>query len=167
MLAIDSIQTNAIMLFKTMGHVSCFGGHVAPQSESDTSSHILCFHTLKAKSSFLYTPTDMYYYGMLFHCRDESSHGFIHLRITKQKNGYVLGQHSQPFVSLSEMIAYFCQYKLNVRGITHRCLQYPLPRWWKLWLFNCHATLFIIQINHWKEGVNIVRSCFQGKTLWI
>ena len=55
--------------------------------------------------------------------------GFIHLRIADQAgSGFVLGQYSRPFDTLADCIAYYCRRKLNIKGISHETLQFPVSR---------------------------------------
>ena len=63
--------------------------------------------------------------------RDRTSpaaQGFIHLKITHEKGGYVLGQFSAPFFSVSLCIAFYTQRELTIKHINHRRLGFPVGK---------------------------------------
>jgi len=63
----------------------------------------------------------------LFYFSDEKR-GFLHLKISQQNGGYVLGQYSHPFNSVPECIAFYSKQKLNIKDTAHQPLQNPVTR---------------------------------------
>jgi len=62
-------------------------------------------------------------------CR--SSRGFMHMKIATETSEsgtvrYILGQFSQPFSSIPQMIHHYTVSKLPVKGAEHMCLLYPI-----------------------------------------
>ena len=56
-----------------------------------------------------------------------SSRGFMHMKIVVDREGkYILGQFSQPFVSIPQMIQYYTVSKLPIKGAEHMSLLYPV-----------------------------------------
>lgn len=58
----------------------------------------------------------------------ESTSGYVHLRISREEEGYVLGKFSQLFNTVPECVLYYCHHKLNVKGASHGCLRHPVYR---------------------------------------
>nr|XP_054755885.1 SH2 domain-containing adapter protein F-like [Lytechinus pictus] len=58
----------------------------------------------------------------------KSAKGFMHMKIVfnHQSDGYILGEFSKPFPSISEMICYYTRQKLNIRGAEHMALLHPV-----------------------------------------
>ncbi|XP_075787342.1 SH2 domain-containing adapter protein B isoform X2 [Pelodiscus sinensis] len=56
----------------------------------------------------------------------KSSQGFMHMKLTKTKEKYVLGQNSPPFDSVPEVIHYYTTKKLPIKGAEHLSLLYPV-----------------------------------------
>ena len=83
---------------------------------------IAAFFKLLVHSSLL-----LFMFHLSIHSSDTEA-GFIHLRITYHDGGYVLGQYSHPFRTVSECIAFYCEEKLNIKGLAHRCLCTPVSR---------------------------------------
>lgn len=78
--------------------------------------------------SFLLRDSESVQNGYSLSIRDRKC-GFIHLRIADQAgSGFVLGQYSRPFDTLADCIAYYCRRKLNIKGISHETLQFPVSR---------------------------------------
>lgn len=51
----------------------------------------------------------------------------MHMRIQMNEAAqYILGQFSQPFGSISEIIRHYCLNRLPVRGAEHMCLLEPV-----------------------------------------
>ncbi|XP_021235824.1 SH2 domain-containing adapter protein B isoform X2 [Numida meleagris] len=55
-----------------------------------------------------------------------SSQGFMHMKLTKTKEKYILGQNSPPFDSVPEVIHYYTTKKLPIKGAEHLSLLYPV-----------------------------------------
>ncbi|NWI99994.1 SHB protein, partial [Crypturellus undulatus] len=56
----------------------------------------------------------------------KSSQGFMHMKLTKTKEKYILGQNSPPFDSVPEVIHYYTTRKLPIKGAEHLSLLYPV-----------------------------------------
>uniref|UniRef100_A0A8C3QLT5 SH2 domain-containing protein n=1 Tax=Cyanoderma ruficeps TaxID=181631 RepID=A0A8C3QLT5_9PASS len=56
----------------------------------------------------------------------KSSQGFMHMKLTKTKEKYILGQNSPPFNSVPEVIHYYTTKKLPIKGAEHLSLLYPV-----------------------------------------
>ncbi|KAM5171104.1 SH2 domain-containing adapter protein F isoform 1-T1 [Mantella aurantiaca] len=57
----------------------------------------------------------------------KSSQGFMHMKLSHTKeNQYILGQNSQPFDSVPEIIHYYTTHKLPIKGAEHMSLLYPV-----------------------------------------
>uniref|UniRef100_A0A6I8N1I3 SH2 domain containing adaptor protein B n=1 Tax=Ornithorhynchus anatinus TaxID=9258 RepID=A0A6I8N1I3_ORNAN len=56
----------------------------------------------------------------------KSSQGFMHMKLTKTKEKYILGQNSPPFDSVPEVIHYYTTKKLPIKGAEHLSLLYPV-----------------------------------------
>ncbi|XP_063996337.1 SH2 domain-containing adapter protein B [Pogoniulus pusillus] len=56
----------------------------------------------------------------------KSSQGFMHMKLMKTKEKYVLGQNSPPFSSVPEVIHYYTTKKLPIKGAEHLSLLYPV-----------------------------------------
>ncbi|KFQ12174.1 SH2 domain-containing adapter protein B, partial [Leptosomus discolor] len=56
----------------------------------------------------------------------KSSQGFMHMKLTKTKEKYILGQNSPPFNSVPEVIHYYTTKKLPIKGAEHLALLYPV-----------------------------------------
>lgn len=61
---------------------------------------------------------------LCFPCR--SSQGFMHMKLMKTKEKYILGQNSPPFDSVPEVIHYYTTKKLPIKGAEHLSLLYPV-----------------------------------------
>ncbi|XP_073474992.1 SH2 domain-containing adapter protein F isoform X2 [Aquarana catesbeiana] len=56
-----------------------------------------------------------------------SSQGFMHMKLSRTKeNQYILGQNSQPFDSVPDIINYYTTHKLPIKGAEHMSLLYPV-----------------------------------------
>ncbi|XP_040198769.1 SH2 domain-containing adapter protein F isoform X2 [Rana temporaria] len=57
----------------------------------------------------------------------KSSQGFMHMKLSRTKeNQYILGQNSQPFDSVPDIINYYTTHKLPIKGAEHMSLLYPV-----------------------------------------
>ncbi|NWW92549.1 SHB protein, partial [Rhynochetos jubatus] len=56
----------------------------------------------------------------------KSSQGFMHMKLVKTKEKYILGQNSPPFDSVPEVIHYYTTKKLPIKGAEHLSLLYPV-----------------------------------------
>ncbi|XP_075067014.1 SH2 domain-containing adapter protein B [Mixophyes fleayi] len=56
----------------------------------------------------------------------KSSQGFMHMKLSKAKEKYILGQNSPPFDSIPEVIHYYTTRKLPIKGAEHLSLLYPV-----------------------------------------
>ena len=57
----------------------------------------------------------------------KSARGFMHLKILRDTcNHYVLMNNSRAFSSIPEMVHYYSQNKLPIRGAEHMCLRHPV-----------------------------------------
>ncbi|XP_025893879.1 SH2 domain-containing adapter protein B [Nothoprocta perdicaria] len=56
----------------------------------------------------------------------KSSQGFMHMKLMKTKEKYILGQNSPPFGTVPEVIHYYTTRKLPIRGAEHLSLLYPV-----------------------------------------
>ncbi|XP_073405845.1 SH2 domain-containing adapter protein B isoform X1 [Dendrobates tinctorius] len=56
----------------------------------------------------------------------KSSQGFMHMKLSKAKEKYVLGQNSPPFDSVPEVIHFYTTRKLPIKGAEHLSLLYPV-----------------------------------------
>ncbi|XP_072113270.1 SH2 domain-containing adapter protein F-like [Mobula birostris] len=56
----------------------------------------------------------------------KSSQGFMHMKLTRAKDKYILGQNSLPFNSVPEVIHYYTTRKLPIKGAEHLSLLYPV-----------------------------------------
>ncbi|XP_061874533.1 SH2 domain-containing adapter protein B isoform X2 [Colius striatus] len=56
----------------------------------------------------------------------KSSQGFMHMKLMKTKEKYILGQNSPPFDSVPEVIHYYTTKKLPIKGADHLSLLYPV-----------------------------------------
>ncbi|XP_059197903.1 src homology 2 domain containing transforming protein D, b [Centropristis striata] len=56
-----------------------------------------------------------------------SCQGFMHMKFTQYKDGkYVLGQNSPPFDTIPEVIHFYTNHKLPIRGAEHLSLLFPV-----------------------------------------
>lgn len=56
-----------------------------------------------------------------------SARGFMHMKIVlDQDKKFILGQFSQPFKSIPQMIQYYTVSKLPIKGAEHMSLLYPV-----------------------------------------
>uniref|UniRef100_A0A8D0F8B6 SH2 domain-containing adapter protein B n=1 Tax=Strix occidentalis caurina TaxID=311401 RepID=A0A8D0F8B6_STROC len=55
-----------------------------------------------------------------------SNQGFMHMKLMKTKEKYILGQNSPPFNSVPEVIHYYTTKKLPIKGAEHLSLLYPV-----------------------------------------
>ncbi|KAG8130336.1 hypothetical protein E2320_016872 [Naja naja] len=55
-----------------------------------------------------------------------SNQGFMHMKLAKTKEKYILGQNSPPFDSVPEVIHYYTAKKLPIKGAEHLSLLYPV-----------------------------------------
>ncbi|XP_027636094.2 SH2 domain-containing adapter protein B isoform X1 [Falco biarmicus] len=60
------------------------------------------------------------------HIELRSSQGFMHMKLMKTKDKYILGQNSPPFDSVPEVIHYYTTKKLPIKGAEHLSLLYPV-----------------------------------------
>uniref|UniRef100_A0A4W3HFW2 SH2 domain containing adaptor protein B n=1 Tax=Callorhinchus milii TaxID=7868 RepID=A0A4W3HFW2_CALMI len=51
---------------------------------------------------------------------------FMHMKLTKAKDKYILGQNSPPFDSVPEVIHFYTTRKLPIKGAEHLSLLYPV-----------------------------------------
>ncbi|XP_012882007.1 PREDICTED: SH2 domain-containing adapter protein B [Dipodomys ordii] len=56
----------------------------------------------------------------------KSNQGFMHMKLAKTKEKYVLGQNSPPFDSVPEVIHHYTTRKLPIKGAEHLSLLYPV-----------------------------------------
>ncbi|XP_053558682.1 SH2 domain-containing adapter protein B [Bombina bombina] len=56
----------------------------------------------------------------------KSSQGFMHMKLSKTKEKYILGQNSPPFDSVPEVIHFYTTRKLPIKGAEHLSLLYPV-----------------------------------------
>ncbi|KAM9329320.1 SH2 domain-containing adapter protein B [Gastrophryne carolinensis] len=56
----------------------------------------------------------------------KSSQGFMHMKLSKAKEKYILGQNSPPFESVPEVIHFYTTRKLPIKGAEHLSLLYPV-----------------------------------------
>ncbi|XP_036892093.1 SH2 domain-containing adapter protein B isoform X3 [Sturnira hondurensis] len=56
----------------------------------------------------------------------KSNQGFMHMKLAKTKEKYILGQNSPPFDSVPEVIHYYTTRKLPIKGAEHLSLLYPV-----------------------------------------
>lgn len=58
----------------------------------------------------------------------KSARGFMHMRIQKCKETgrFILGQFSNPFISIPDMIKHYSVNRLPIRGAEHMCLSHPI-----------------------------------------
>ncbi|CAD5115010.1 DgyrCDS4032 [Dimorphilus gyrociliatus] len=56
----------------------------------------------------------------------KSSHGFMHMKIVIRDNCYILGQFSQPFQNIPQMVQHYSLNKLPIKGAEHTSLLYPV-----------------------------------------
>ncbi|GCB79283.1 hypothetical protein scyTo_0018733, partial [Scyliorhinus torazame] len=56
----------------------------------------------------------------------KSSRGFMHMKLTKTKDKYILGEHSLPFDSIPEVIHHYMSRRLPIKGAEHLSLLYPV-----------------------------------------
>ena len=55
--------------------------------------------------------------------------GFMHMKIIASREGrYILGQFSQPFYSIAQMVHYYTLNKLPIKDAQHISLTFPVPR---------------------------------------
>jgi hypothetical protein len=60
-------------------------------------------------------------------CARRSVSGFMHMKIVANQDGrYILGQFSQPFFSIAQMVHYYTVNKLPIKGAEHISLSYPV-----------------------------------------
>ncbi|KAK3097127.1 hypothetical protein FSP39_006619 [Pinctada imbricata] len=52
----------------------------------------------------------------------------MHLRIGLEHGEYILGENSQPFPTVPELIAYYTKHELPIQNANHIRLQFPIPR---------------------------------------
>jgi len=52
----------------------------------------------------------------------------MHMKIVTNRDGrFILGQFSQPFVSVAQMVHYYTVNKLPIKGAEHISLAIPVP----------------------------------------
>ncbi|KAM8962082.1 SH2 domain-containing adapter protein B [Pelodytes ibericus] len=56
----------------------------------------------------------------------KSSQGFMHMKLSKTKEKYILGQNSPPFDNVPEVIHFYTTRKLPIKGAEHLSLLYPV-----------------------------------------
>lgn len=65
----------------------------------------------------MYSFTNVIFILLMF---KRSAKGFMHMRIQQNDTGkYILGEFSQPFESVPDIIKHFCLNRLPVRGAEH------------------------------------------------
>lgn len=64
-------------------------------------------------------------------CR--SGCGFLHMKIVNLDGKFILGQFSQPFDSIPQMIEFYCLSKLPIKGSENISLVHPLANGCSLW----------------------------------
>ncbi|XP_077988857.1 SH2 domain-containing adapter protein F-like isoform X2 [Glandiceps talaboti] len=57
----------------------------------------------------------------------KSTRGFMHMKIVKHEEGYILGEFSKPFSNIPKMIDFYTRNKLNIKGAEHMALLQPVP----------------------------------------
>jgi len=62
-------------------------------------------------------------------CCYRSVAGFMHMKIVANHDGrFILGQFSQPFYNIAQMLHYYTMNKLPIKGAEHISLSIPVPR---------------------------------------
>ncbi|XP_074650424.1 uncharacterized protein LOC141905457 [Tubulanus polymorphus] len=56
----------------------------------------------------------------------KSARGFMHMKIVCREGSYILGQFSQPYKSIPEMIHHYSIHKLPIKGAEHMSLLHPV-----------------------------------------
>ncbi|XP_041041360.1 SH2 domain-containing adapter protein B-like [Carcharodon carcharias] len=56
----------------------------------------------------------------------KSSQGFMHMKLTRTKDKYILGENSLPFDSIPEVIHHYTTRRLPIKGAEHLSLLYPV-----------------------------------------
>ncbi|OCT59184.1 SH2 domain-containing adapter protein B [Xenopus laevis] len=56
----------------------------------------------------------------------KSSQGFMHMKLSKTKEKYILGQTSPPFENIPEVVHFYTTRKLPIKGAEHLSLLYPV-----------------------------------------
>ena len=67
----------------------------------------------------------------------------MHLRIGLDKGEYILGENSQPFPTVPELINYYTRHELPIQNANHIKLQFPIPRVQGVFWETCDV-LFIL-----------------------
>ncbi|XP_060701500.1 SH2 domain-containing adapter protein F-like isoform X1 [Hemiscyllium ocellatum] len=57
----------------------------------------------------------------------KSSQGFMHMKLTRTKDKYILGENSLPFDSVPKIIHHYSTRRLPIKGAEHLSLLYPVP----------------------------------------
>jgi len=57
----------------------------------------------------------------------KSAKGYMHLKIVRDGEGFVLGVFSQAFQSIPQMIYHYSMNRLPIRGAEHMSLRHPVP----------------------------------------
>ena len=79
-----------------------------------------------------------------------SAYGFMHMKIVSKSQHYILGQFSQPFDCIPQMIHHYSMHKLPIKGAEHMSLLHPITHE-VLWLDHLltHEVLWL-DYSHWK-----------------
>ncbi|CAH1797007.1 unnamed protein product, partial [Owenia fusiformis] len=56
----------------------------------------------------------------------KSIRGFMHMKIVQRNGSYILGQYSQPYPSIPDMICHYSVSKLPIKGAEHMSLLHPV-----------------------------------------
>lgn len=56
----------------------------------------------------------------------KSGRGFLHMKIVNLDGKFILGQFSQPFDSIPDMVEFYCMSKLPIKGSENISLIHPL-----------------------------------------
>ena len=67
-----------------------------------------------------------HFYMIIFQHYYRSAKGFMHMKIVVRDDIYILGQFSQPFESIPQMIHHYSVYKLPIKGAEHMSLLHPV-----------------------------------------
>lgn len=81
----------------------------------------------KPIGSFLLRDSESYRTGYSLSIRHSSSE-FLHIRVSKINDRYVLGQYSKPFDTVAQCIAHYCKESLRIKRGAYTALVMPVLR---------------------------------------
>lgn len=84
--------------------------------------------------------------------KSHSSSDFLHIRVSKINERYILGQYSKPFDTVPQCIAHYCKESLPIKRGVYAALIMPVCRWYYI-LHTDPPTLWctIIWITSWRQ----------------